>query len=197
MPWATLTFVLVSAILGLLPGLPEALQYDRTRVAGGAFWLPLTAQAVHWSSRMAIADLGATFLLGSVLETRSRRLLLIVLMTGLLLVGAGMHLRAPGVAVYRGASGVASALFVALAIDVVLEPAAGGAGPGRLRRPIAGIAIALFSMKVVVEMATGNALFAGDLGPGTRVLPLAHLLGAVAGSVTVVAERLGWSVRRR
>ncbi|HEU4403138.1 MAG TPA: rhomboid family intramembrane serine protease [Candidatus Polarisedimenticolia bacterium] len=188
-PWVTLTFVLISASLGLLPGLPESLQYDRSRVAGSAFWLPFTAQAVHWSSRMSIADLGTTLLLGSVIEARSRRLLLIVVMAGMLLVGAGLHLLAPAVAVYRGASGVASALFVALAIDLALVGEAPAAGAARFRRPIAWMALVLFAVKVVVEMTTGSAYFAGTMEPGVRVLPLAHLLGAVAGSVVVVTER--------
>jgi rhomboid family GlyGly-CTERM serine protease len=192
----TIAFVLIAAVAGLPAGLPGALQYDRGRVAAGAFWLLFTAQFVHWSARMALADLGATLIVGAALESRSRPLLVAAGVLSILCVGTGLPLLAPGLAVYRGASGIASGLFVALALDIILESLRAGSTRARLRLAVGAVAFVLFTAKIMVEMSTGAAIFAGDLGPGVEVLPTAHLLGAVAGSVAAIGMRVGRRGRR-
>jgi hypothetical protein len=179
----TAALVGCAALLSALDGLPARLEYDRDLVRVGELWRPLTAQLVHWTPRMALADLGALALLGGWLEARGRRLGLVV---GLLLAAAatavGVHLL-PHLLTYRGSSGLAAALFVLVAVELAAAP-----GPAR-RRLLAAAALALFAGKVIHETATGCAAAAGALPAGVAVVPLVHLLGGTAGLVAAIVAR--------
>jgi rhomboid family GlyGly-CTERM serine protease len=185
LPWVTAALVGGAALLSTLDGLPARLQYDRDLVRAGEIWRPLTAQIVHWTRRMAVADLAALALLGGWLEARGRRRGLAV---GLLLAAAatalGIRFLLPHLATYRGSSGLAAALFVLVAIEL-----AAGPGPAR-RRLLAAAALALFAGKVLYETATGRAATAGALPAGVEVVPLVHLLGGASGLlVALLAKR--------
>jgi rhomboid family GlyGly-CTERM serine protease len=176
-PWVTIAFVLAGVAIALIPGGAARLEYDRTEVAAGEFWRPFSAQLTHWSARMAVVDLVAVLVLGALLEIRSRRAAALAILCGALLAGAAVHLLPPPVDRYRGASGIASALFVALACALA----------ARDRTPL-GLALALSAVaalagKSALETATGHALFAGPMPPGVDVLPRVHLLGACGGAI--------------
>lgn len=153
----------------------EALQYDRARVEAGEVWRLLSGQLVHWTGRMAAADLGLLLVLALGLEIRGeRRSLVLTLTAGALLTALAVHALSPDLAVYRGSSGLASALFILAA----LTAARSSGGP----RTLALTAAALFLAKAAWETFAGTALFAGPLPPGVRVVPLVHLLGGLAGA---------------
>lgn len=176
--------VAAATAASFLPGISDALQYQRARVEAGHVWLLLTAHLVHWSPRMALADLGALLILGCLLETRRRPAAALCLGTGAIVTGAGIHLLLPGIDLYRGASGVASALFIALGLDLLVAPAP------RAARGWAGAAGVLFAAKIGWEVITGEPLAAGELPPGVRVSPEVHVIGAAAGAAAWVAFRL-------
>ncbi|HEX9671451.1 MAG TPA: rhombosortase [Thermoanaerobaculia bacterium] len=184
LPWVTAALVGCAALLSTLDGLPARLEYDRALVRAGELWRPLTAQLVHWTPRMALADLAALALLGGWLEARGRRR---GLAAGLLLAAAatavGIHFLLPRLATYRGSSGLAAALFVLVAVEL-----AAGPGPAR-RRLLAVAALALFAGKVLYETATGRAAAAGALPAGVAVVPLVHLLGGAAGLLAALLTK--------
>lgn len=184
-PWLTLSLTGLGLLASLAARGPGTLEYDRARVAGGEVWRILTGQIVHWTARMTAADLGAVLVLGSWIEWRSRRLAALALAAGAVLIGLGIQFVSPGLERYRGASGLASALFVAGALELARRrpgAARGGIDPaGGATRLAATFALALFVVKVTWEMITGRALFAGPLPPGVEVVPLVHLLGAFGG----------------
>jgi len=56
--------------------------------------------------------------------------------------------------------------------------------PARLSsRVLAGCALLLFSAKIAWEMSGASPLFAGDLPGAVEAVPLAHLLGGLAGAM--------------
>lgn len=182
-PWLTFGLVAGGVVIFLVPGVGESLQYERARVLSGEPWRLFTGQLTHWTSRMAFADLAAVLVLGTWLERRRPGLLAVACLLGLATVGLGIHLLAPGVPAYRGASGLATTLFVLAA-----------AGEMRERRRPAALAVAIgalavLAVKILWEGATGVALFAGEFPEGVRVLPLAHLLGAAAALPVVARAR--------
>lgn len=181
----TAALVGCAALLSALDALPARLEYDRDLVRAGEAWRPLTAQLVHWTPRMAFADLGALALLGGWLEMRGRRRLGLVV--GLLLAAAatalGVHFVLTDLVTYRGSSGLAAALFVLVAVEL-----AAGPGPAP-RRLLAAAALALFAGKVLYETATGRAAAAGALPAGVAVEPLVHLLGGAAGILAALVAR--------
>lgn len=161
------------AAAALVPA--AVLEYDRMRVGEGEAWRLLTGQLVHWTARMAAFDLGMLLGLGVWLEVRGdRRRAALALALGAGLTALAVHALSPGLLVYRGSSGAASALFVLAAVR-----AADSSDP-RTRVP-ALAAAALFLAKAVFEGLSGQALFAGPLPPGVRAVPLVHLLGGLGG----------------
>jgi rhomboid family GlyGly-CTERM serine protease len=174
-PWVIVAVVATCAAASALPGGGALLEYDRARVAGGEAWRLLTGQMVHWTGRMALADLAVLLGLGLWLETTGRRrTLLLALALGAAITALGVQFLQPGLAVYRGSSGLAAALFVLSALEAMRPPA------GRAFR-LAACALLLFTAKVAWETAGGTPLFAGDLPAGVAPTPLVHLLGGLAG----------------
>ncbi|HEX5720946.1 MAG TPA: rhomboid family intramembrane serine protease [Thermoanaerobaculia bacterium] len=164
-PWMTLALVaLCSAADG------TAFEYERSREA----WRLLTGQMVHWTPRMAIFDLGMLLGLGAWLEIRGdRRLAAAALGLGAVFTAVAVYL-SPDLSVYRGSSGMASALFVLAAFRIA-------SSPDPWTRALAVSAVALFLAKAAFESLGGQTLFAGDLPEGVRVVPLVHLLAGLGG----------------
>ena len=182
-PWITLAVAAAASLASLLPGAAGFLEYERAAVQAGEAWRLLTGQLVHWTPRMAVADLAVLLAVGAWLEVRCRRLALATLFTGALLVGLGLYGLAPEISQYRGSSGLASALFVAAALEMAMGSSL------RWERISALAALALFAAKLLWELETGRALAAGPLLPGVVVTPSVHLLGGMAGL-------LAWGFRR-
>lgn len=167
------------AVVAFFPAGAEILQYDRERVTSGAIWLLATGQIAHWSARMAAFDLGAVLLLGGLLEIRGNRRLAALAMTGgALATAAVVQWLPPRLAFYRGASGLASALFVALAIELARTETG-------WRRGVALVAIAGFVLKVAWEVKTGQPIAAGALPPGVVVTPIVHAAAGLAGAAAL------------
>jgi rhomboid family GlyGly-CTERM serine protease len=177
LPWCTLGLVALAVAVSFAPGAADLLQYDRLAVRGGEIGRLLTGQWVHWTPRMAIFDLGAVLILGACLEWRSRSLLLWGMLAGALTTGLGIHLMAPQITIYRGASGVATTLFVLLALQGLRAPGV------PLARGAAALALVMVAAKIVWEANSDGALAAGSLPEGVSVVPMAHLLGGLAAMV--------------
>ncbi|MFP5286505.1 MAG: rhomboid family intramembrane serine protease [Thermoanaerobaculia bacterium] len=183
-PWLSVGLAALSAAASFSGA---ALQYER----GGEGWRLLTGQMVHWTPRMAFVDLGMLFGLGAWLEIRGdRRLAAITLALGAVLTAAAVHL-SPGLSLYRGSSGMASALFVLSAFRIADSP-------DRWTRVLAVAAVALFLAKAAFESLAGETLFAGELPDGVRVVPLVHLFGGLAGALApAIAGPSGRGASRR
>lgn len=184
-PWLTTALAAAGLAIAALPQAAESLQYEREAVEAGAYWRLLTGQLAHWTPRMAATDLLVTLAAGAWLELRSRRLLLWTLAAAALFVGGAIQLGSTEV--YRGCSGIASGLFVALALLLFLEPGARSAGA------VALACLAGFAAKTIWELTGGAPLFAGGLPDGVALVPAVHLAGALAASLCVAVD---WYARR-
>ena len=173
-PWMTLALV---ALCSVADG--TAFEYERSREV----WRLLTGQMVHWTPRMALFDLGMLLGLGAWLEIRGdRRLAAVALAFGAVLTAVAVHL-SPDLVRYRGSSGMASALFVLAAFRIADSSDA-------WTRALAVAAVALFLAKAAFESLAGQALFAGELPEGVRVVPLVHLLGGLGGALPAASGGL-------
>ena len=188
------TLILVAASLGssITPEAATQFEYDRARVTAGEIWRPVTGQLVHWSAGMAALDLAATAIAGALVERRSRSSLLAVVAASMAAVGATVHLWTREIDRYRGLSGVASALFVAACLSLA-------AGPARGLRRLGWLALAIFAVKLLGDVALGGSLVSEVwpaaawstpyLPPGVEALPVVHLVGALTGAVALYAVR--------
>ena len=75
-PGSSLLFVAFAVIASLVPGVAEALQYDRQAVAQGAWWRIVSGHFVHWSGEHLFWDVLALGLLGAEWFLRKRKHLL-------------------------------------------------------------------------------------------------------------------------
>lgn len=185
LPVLSACFVAASAAAGAIPGLADALEYDRAAIARGQIWRAATGQIVHWSVGMTALDLGVVAIAGACLELRSRRVACLALALAIALVGIAVHAGVSSLERYRGSSGVGSALLAALLIDLLRRERSRRV---RLLALAAGIACVA---KLGWEFAAGSALPFGHLPPGIMVVPEAHLAGALAGVAASVLGRCG------
>lgn len=184
-PWITIAVGGASLLASLLPGWADSLQYDRDAVSGGQAWRLLTGQLVHWSARMTFVDLGMLTALGLWVERRSRALLGATLVGAAALVAAGVQLHAREVAVYRGSSGLAAAVFTVVALVLL-----GDGRHGWVRRLLGGLALLALLAKTAWEMRTGAVLAVGPLPRQVYVAPVVHLAGMLAGFAVTAARAL-------
>jgi hypothetical protein len=61
---------------------------------------------------------------------------------------------------------------------------------------VGALCLAAFVAKCGYELVTGRAILAPDLGEGVRLLPLAHLTGAVLGLLLALTQRRPISLTR-
>ncbi|MCP3982231.1 MAG: hypothetical protein GY716_23240 [bacterium] len=189
-PWITLAIVSLGVAAATISGANELLQYDRGSVDRGVYLLLLSGQFVHWTSRMALADLLIVLLAGTWVELRRRSVVAWTYLVSFPAVGLAVHLWDPDLALYRGSSGIASSLVTVTCLDIASSR----------RRPnwVRGVALAalgLLAGKIVWEAMGGAPLAAGDLPFGVVVTPSAHVAGVAAGACCFAAARAGSSNR--
>jgi rhomboid family GlyGly-CTERM serine protease len=163
----------------LIPGAGDAWQYDRQAISAGQFWRLLTGHLTHWNGEHAFWDLLMFVVLGVMVEGNGRLRFSLLCLGSAFGISLATWYFLPDVALYRGLSGVDTALFVYLACSLL-----GRAWQERSRQK-ALIPMALlvgFTAKWVYEVATGAGLFVDSCGPGFTVLASAHLAGALIGT---------------
>lgn len=194
LPFLSLSFGAIALFVFAQNGWTEALELSRTALARGELWRLLTGHLTHFTADHLKWDLVVFVALGSLVELRNRRHFLSCVVGGALLISLGVLWLQPQFACYRGLSGVDSALFGYLAMDIWTLSRA----DGRLWSAIvAGLAMASFVAKVVFELCTGRTFFVENTA-GFAPVPLAHLIGAIVGGIGVGRGQLiAAFIRRR
>lgn len=169
--------ILVLALAAMIePSLGDALQW--TRGAGGWFagW---ASHAAHWSWNHFFWDAAVFLPLAWILETRFKKEFLWTLALAVPLLIAAVRFGCPGLASYRGLSGLDSALYglsaVLLLKHVLLRKDWAGAG-------VAGGLLLGFALKTFWEIHSGRAFFV-DGGSAMVPVPLAHAAGFSIGTL--------------
>lgn len=186
----TLPLSLISVIIWAAPGTADELQLDTSRVAAGEFWRIVTCHFTHWSASHLLWDWIAFVLLGRLCDRRSPNRLLACLAGAAVAVPLAVGLCRPEM-VYRGLSGLDSALFTLLTI-LLLRERAGRGHPSGMVAPLC--MLLAFTAKVAYEYMSGGAIFVtdADMVP----VPLAHvvggLIGFIAGAIPSAWPKTNW-----
>jgi rhomboid family GlyGly-CTERM serine protease len=130
----------------------------------------VTCHFLHWSVQHFVWDAIAFVALGVACAKRDLAATLMTLAAAILVIPLAVTAFAPEVAVYRGLSGLDSALFAFLLVQ--------------LRSRAALLFAIAFVAKIVFEMTTGAAFFATNMGEGVVAVPVAHVAGAIVGTIT-------------
>ena len=167
-------FVLLLLAIELLAP-AGALEYRRALLAPEP-WRLLTGHLVHLSLTHALLNCVALMLLGRLFDSRLRPGELWAVLGGApILISVAFWLLLPELEWYRGLSGALHALFFAGCIAWICETA------GRVRW-LPTVALALGTVKVLAEQPW-DASFPFREWLGAPVVPQAHLIGAVIGTV--------------
>src|SRR4051812_47610569 len=86
----TIVMTALTLVVALCPGVSEALQFDRTSVAGGQWWRIVTGHFAHWSNEHLAWDLLVFFGLGCLCERPDRQRFLASLIAAILLIPLGL-----------------------------------------------------------------------------------------------------------
>jgi rhomboid family GlyGly-CTERM serine protease len=154
------------------------LEYRRIEVLHGQVWRLFTASFVHLGWNHLARDSAGLILIWALLaDSMTVRSWIFVIAMGDLSVGLGLLVFSPNVMWYVGISGVLFGMYTA-----------GALADFQSRRLYSGAL--LFGMILTIAWS----LYAGSLpgetvGLGGRVVPQAHLYGAVGGSLTLLAKR--------
>ena len=183
----TLAALLAAGLVFLLPGLQPLLIYDREAILGGEVWRLFTGHWVHFSARHLGCNLVVFGIAGMIVESRHDPRWRWLLALAPWLIGLGLLGAEPRMSSYGGLSGVATAAVVYLALSGVKE------SPPWLERRASPSAtkqnwlwwgtLLLVALKMILEWATGQALFVGAGREQFVSAPLSHLLGGLSATL--------------
>jgi len=176
-PFFTLILSVCAVVIHDSPALTAALEFERTAISRGELWRVFTGHFTHFGADHLCWDVLTFLAFGSLAEFRSRRVFLRCLFAASILISAGVGFLQPQFLVYRGLSGLDSALFTFVTADLLRD---GLRDRDWLNAAIGSLTLAGFVGKSAFELITGETLFV-TTSTDFQPVPLAHVLGAVVG----------------
>lgn len=176
-PWATLTLVAI-IFLGALAkeSVRGVFSLGSDFIEKGQWWQVLTCHTVHFGWGHFWRDVPLLALLGWLMESKSRSTFLATLGIAAFGVPFAVLLCEPEILPYRGASGLAAAVFSWLAANMVIRRNAGW-----LFRLTGLVALVMLVAKIWLDL-TGKRLLVADEGAIIVVVSWSsHLAGALVG----------------
>jgi rhomboid family GlyGly-CTERM serine protease len=174
----SLALAVLAVVVAAVPSAGGALQFSRLEIMSGEFWRLATCHLTHWNSEHLQWDLLMFVVLGALCEVRDRRRMVYCLIMSAAAVSLLVLCMFPGISQYRGLSGIDTALFMLLAIDLIRDA----------RRQenwiLATIAVGLFFgfiAKCVYEALTLQPLFVDQRAAEFDLLVWDHIVAAAIG----------------
>jgi len=185
------TAVIAAAALATaaIPGLAATIQFDRAAIAAGDAWRLVTCHLTHWNGEHLLWDLLMFVVLGAICEWRNPRQMRLCVAISAVAVAMSVLWAFPGIQLYRGLSGIDTALFTLLAIDLLYEA-------WRDRNPLqamctGGLLLAL-TAKIAYEAIGGQTIFVEQDAADFVPLVWDHVAGAAAGIVIATCGKIGF-----
>jgi rhomboid family GlyGly-CTERM serine protease len=174
------------AVLALFVGeLNPLLEFNRAAITDGQWWRWFTGHLVHWDLNHGFWDVLMFAVLGATCESRGRGRFLACVVLSAATISVAVWWGIPEMTVYRGLSGIDSALYT-LAAALVLRDALNQHAWGLAA--ICGATLAGFAGKLAFEIVTGTTLFVDSTGGGFVPLPRVHVVGGLVGLLFACGE---------
>jgi len=187
LPWllvsrvgVTLATAAAALAIAAAPPLAELLQYDRAAIAGGEAWRLATCHLAHWNVEHLQWDLLMFVVLGTVCEWRDPLRMRACVLAAAVAVSALVTLQFPEIAFYRGLSGIDTALFTLLAIDLLRDAVR---DRNWLLATATGGMLYGFAAKTLFEAATGRTIFVDHETAGFLALVWDHVVAGLVGLI--------------
>lgn len=185
----TIALTLVAVIVFASNSVTGWLEFDRIAISQGQWWRVLSGHLTHWNVDHLFWDAIMFASLGMFCERKSAMQFLVCTAGSMLAISAALWICIPDMELYRGLSGIDSALFM-LALTFVLRE--GYSQRDWRNVAIAGALGAAFCAKVAFEAVTGVTLFVDSSAAGFTPIPLAHGVGAVVGLFVGLIPQFAW-----
>ena len=185
----TLPIICTSLLLVLLflggAEVAEALEFNRDEVENGAIWRLFSCNLVHFDASHLIWDIGALVVLSLALMYCAPGMMKISLAAALTVIAVAVY--NSDYTIYRGISGVDSALFGTLTA-VLLVRSLKGRDWVAFGAVLAG-ALGFFG-KILAEVLTGAPVFAEQAGyaPAPEIHLVAFIAGISASGIVLTVE---------
>ena len=175
----TLIVGLAALAIAVVPEAGQYLQLDRAAIAAGEVWRLGTCHLTHWNAEHLQWDFLMFILLGGACELRKPRRMRWCVAAAAGAVTGLVWCCFPDVQAYRGLSGIDTALFTLLAINLVRDARSEG---NRLLTLAASGLLVGFAAKTAFEAATGQTYFVDQHAAGFSPLVWDHVAAAVVGA---------------
>lgn len=184
-----LHYPIVTAIIGIVAALPflfthsgSVFQYERQAIGTGEFWRILTGHIIHWNFEHFFWCTVVFLALGAISEKISRKGYVVSLAASSVVIPLSIWVLMPGMAAYRGLSGLGSSVFLFGTVWLIQE--CYHKKEWKLFWA-SGFAAMAFMGKVLFEYANESALFVKGEDIFSPV-PLVHLMGGIIGLLTAL-----------
>ncbi|MGB0581930.1 MAG: rhombosortase [Limisphaerales bacterium] len=175
-PFGTLAIVVVVVVIHALPAAESVLQYDRLHIEQGEYWRLFTCHWCHASAPHLFWNTMLVVIAGGILERQSGPEFRRTLVLSILALGPLLYAFLPEMATYVGLSGLAAGLVAAVTTKGLMQ---------RDRDVWIWVTIAfLMGGKIIYESFDPRLLLANSTSH--RSVPLAHLVGIIAGLTATV-----------
>lgn len=164
----------LACLVATSSSLTVALQFDVAEIAGGQIWRLITGHFTHWNFDHLFWDVATFAALGIVCCRRSPERTLRCVAAAALAISVTILVIHPEIRVYRGLSGIDTALFALLAVDLLRET------KGAIRSMALVSLIGLIA-KTSYEIVATQTLFVDCREADFTPLVSAHIVGAVIG----------------
>lgn len=177
LPGASLLLFALAGAAFLIPSLAERLEFNRLAIVCGELWRIVTCHWIHGSTDHFFWDAITFLLLAAQCEWYSRSRFLITVVGSALFIPVVLWVVMPEIQLYRGLSGIDSALYILLSILFIRH----GWGSKKMRWLMVSIMGCSFLFKISYEFVTGTTLFVDSVRSQMLPVPFVHLLGAGVG----------------
>lgn len=162
------------------PSVAELWQFNRAAIEGGEFWRLATCHVTHWNLEHFQWDWLMFLMLAAACEWRDRARMVGVTVGAATAVSIVVWAWFPEIETYRGLSGMDTALFTMLAIDVMYAAALQRNRP--LLLAVGGLLLG-FAAKTAYEAISGQTYFVDQEAAGFVPLVWDHVAAGVVGGV--------------
>lgn len=176
-PLLTLLLTLCASLLMLFPqSIQEWLYFDHSLVAAGNWWLLISGHWIHVDSEHLVWNIAAFVVLASIIEARSKSLLVVSLLAGMICIDLLLFSPFNSVQRYCGLSGVLNTLMGTVIYIYWVETGS----------KATLLAMLLCLAKIAVEINTGQSIFTNSSWPPYAI---AHLAGMLAAPFAIIYYR--------
>jgi rhomboid family GlyGly-CTERM serine protease len=179
--WMTVVLAALSLLPLLHGGFMNVMIYDRALAR--ELWRGISCHWAHWNGNHLFWSAGTFLVLGARCERAHRQQFLYCLVLSALAIPIALWRYMPELATYGGLSGLDSALFALLAVQVLRDKWNQG---DRYWLAVGVLCALAFAAKVGYEFHTAQTLFAEPTTAMSPV-PLAHLVGGSVGTLVGIA----------